>query len=275
MLKTVEDFLLYLKVEKNYSQNTINSYKTDVTQFIEECDVSDFAEVTPSKIRFFLGVLANKNISAKSRNRKLSAVRTFFDFLVIEGVAHHNPAQIIKRAKTGKRLPKAISVDEMANTIDSAENDRDLAVLEVLYATGSRVSELASIKVSDVNFESNTISLIGKGDRQRLVPLTNSATRAISNYISTRKIQSEYLFPNRQGNKMSRNAIYNIVKKYNTEISPHVFRHSYATHLNATGVDIRQLQALLGHSDISTTSIYTAVLDETLSNSVRMNHPRS
>lgn len=276
MKNLVGDFLIYLKVEKNYSDLTISSYNTDIKQFLKECTTTEAKEVTPSNIRFFLAVLANKDIVANSRNRKLSAVKAFFDFLELEGFVQTNPAKPIKRAKIGKRLPKAISVDEMSSTIGhSSQNIRDLAVLEVLYATGSRVSELASIKVSDIDFAERKLNLIGKGNKERMVPMITSALVTISKYLESRTIDSEYLFPNRQGNQMSRISIYNIVKKYNSDISPHVFRHSYATHLNANGVDIRSLQALLGHSDISTTSIYTQVVDEALSSRVQSLHPRS
>jgi integrase/recombinase XerD len=276
MKNLVGDFLIYLKVEKNYSDLTISSYNTDIKQFLKECTTTEAKEVTPSNIRFFLAVLANNDIVANSRNRKLSAVKAFFDFLELEGFVQGNPAKPIRRAKIGKRLPKAISVDEMSNTIgSSSHNIRDLAVLEVLYATGSRVSELASIKVSDIDFAERKLNLIGKGNKERMVPMITSALATISKYLESRTINSEYLFPNRQGNQMSRISIYNIVKKYNNDISPHVFRHSYATHLNANGVDIRSLQALLGHSDISTTSIYTQVVDEALSSRVQSLHPRS
>jgi integrase/recombinase XerD len=199
-------------------------------------------------------------------------------FLKSEGLIKDNPSLEIANVKVEKRLPKVMSVNQTASIIDSAESQQDKAILETLYATGCRVSELVGIKIRDIDFEERTLRVIGKGDKEREVPINNPAIRAIKEHLATRGYDSEYVFASRVYNErpMTTKNVRKRVKKFGgEEVHPHMLRHSYATHLHANGVDIRVIQELLGHADISTTTIYTAIANEQMSKAYRSAHPRS
>jgi site-specific recombinase XerD len=275
MKNQLNDFLNYLRIEKNSSLNTIVSYRKDIEQFIESGEISDISEMTKPKIRNFLSEI--QHLAPRTRGRKLSAIRSFMTFLVREGLIEKNYALEIDKPKLEKKLPTVMTVNETANYIDAVTNHQDRAVLEVLYGIGCRADELVNIRHADIDFDNRTVKLFGKGNKERIVPINNSAIKAIENHLKTRDISSEYIFASKRYPDIpmtTRNA-HKIVKKHTQGlVHPHMLRHSYATHLHANGVDIRIIQELLGHSDINTTTIYTSLANEQMSIAYRHAHPR-
>lgn len=277
MDKYLTDFLAYLRVEKNYSINTIDGYGTDLRQFFTECGIQKTPELTKAKIREFLANMANANLAPTTRKRKLASIRSFMSFLKREGIIDVNVSLEVDSAKADKKLPKAITVNETATMLDSISNNQDRALVETLYGIGCRVSELVQLKISDIDFESRTALVFGKGNKERMLPINNSALAAIRKHLDTRNFESEYIFASRRfpEKPMTTRNARNIVYKYTDgDLSPHMLRHSYATHLFANGVDIRIIQELLGHSDINTTTIYTKVANDHMTNAYRVAHPR-
>jgi site-specific recombinase XerD len=276
MKNYLKDFENYLIVEVNASQNTIDGYNIDLAQYIKECGIESLEQLDKPSIRQFLTKISH--LAPRTRRRKLSSIRSFMTFLKSEGLIKDNPSLEIANVKVEKRLPKVMSVNQTASIIDSAESQQDKAILETLYATGCRVSELVGIKIRDIDFEERTLRVIGKGDKEREVPINNPAIRAIKEHLATRGYDSEYVFASRVYNErpMTTKNVRKRVKKFGgEEVHPHMLRHSYATHLHANGVDIRVIQELLGHADISTTTIYTAIANEQMSKAYRSAHPRS
>jgi site-specific recombinase XerD len=271
----LENFLNYLKIEKNASHNTVVSYKKDITQYIEECDIESIEQLNKATIRAFLAGIMN--LAPTTRRRNLSSIRSFMSYLTREGIIEKNDALEIANAKVDRRLPEIMSVNETASIIESATSEQDRAILETLYGLGCRVSELVNIKISDIDFEERTVKLFGKGNKERIVPINNSAINAIKQHINTRKYSSDYVFASKNNPNISmtdRNARRIVYKYTNGDVHPHMFRHSYATHLHGNGVDIRIIQGLLGHSNINTTTIYTSLANENMSKAYRHAHPR-
>ncbi len=271
------------------SPNTVTSYSHDVGAFLQACGKTP-SEVTPDDIRAYLSSLAEKKVSKRSQARELSALRSFFLWCVQEGDIKDNPCDRVDSPKLGTYLPTVLSVEEVSAIIDAVQADtpsgaRDRAILEVLYGAGLRVSEVAGLRMSHVHLDEGFVDVIGKGDKQRLVPLGEMAADAIRAYLPARPVPAgpewdDILFLNRAGKGLSRVYIFKMVKDMamaagvRKEISPHTFRHSFATHLVENGADLRTVQEMLGHSSILTTEIYTHVSTSTWHNAILEHHPR-
>jgi integrase/recombinase XerD len=286
-------FINYLLVEKGLSKNTLDAYSRDLLGFIghlSELNISDPGAVSPLDIVKYLGKLREDGISPRSSGRKLTAIRMFYRFLNAEGHIRNNPTILVDLPKGISRLPKAMSLDDVERLLSSPDTKtslgmRDKAMLELLYATGVRVSELVSLKVRDVNLDAGFLMAFGKGSKERVVPIGESAQGWVKDYISNGrpklyKGESEYLFINRSGKPLSRQGFWKVIKscarraRIDAEITPHTLRHSFATHLLERGADLRSVQMMLGHADISTTQIYTHVTTERLKELHKKHHPR-
>ena len=287
-------FISYLTVEKGLSENTRSAYSLDLGRyldFLETAGRQKPADVNTNDIAAFMGTLQKRSIGPRSRARCLSAIRMFHKFLMIENYADCNPATIIEAPRTLHKLPQFLDGREVdalfaACAGGKGEDLRDLAMLELLYATGLRVSELVNLKVREVNLDSGYLITVGKGNKERLVPIGESARERIAAYLVTARqladpqLQNPYLFLSRLGGAMSRQAFWNIVKKRQEQaairkkISPHTLRHSFATHLLENGADLRSVQIMLGHADLASTQIYTHVTRERLKRLHQKIHPR-
>ncbi|HBA73232.1 MAG: site-specific tyrosine recombinase XerD [Geobacteraceae bacterium GWC2_55_20] len=287
-------FMSYMAVEKGLSDNTRNAYSRDLARyldFLEKEGLHAPAEVGSLNVASFIGVLKTMGIGARSRARCLSAIRMFHKFLMVENYADNNPASIIEAPRSLNKLPQFLTVAEVDALFAScngkrAEDVRDLAMLELLYATGLRVSELVNLKLREVNLQSGYLMTLGKGNKERLVPIGESASRQVSTYLlNIRQLQdplgrNPYLFLSRLREAMSRQAFWNIIKKrtlsagIRKNISPHTLRHSFATHLLENGADLRSVQIMLGHADLATTQIYTHVTRDRLKRLHQQIHPR-
>ena len=271
------------------SPNTVASYCHDVEGFLDSCGLQP-KEVETSHIEAYLGQITAQGLSKRSTARLLSALRSFFGWCVEEGEITENPCDRIDSPKMGKYLPEVLSVKEVEDIMESVDlkkpfGKRDRAILEVLYGCGLRVSEVAALRISHVYLDEGFVDVIGKGDKQRLVPLGEVAADAIRAYLPTRPDPAapnfdDILFLNRFGKPLSRISIFNMVKDQamvagiQKEISPHTFRHSFATHLIENGADLRIVQEMLGHESILTTEIYTHIDSSTWHKSILEHHPR-
>ncbi|GLI39180.1 site-specific tyrosine recombinase XerD [Geobacter hydrogenophilus] len=287
-------FLNYLLVEKGLAKNSLDSYGHDMVRyldFLEKRGCGEPSAVRPVDVADFLAHLKERGLAPRSRARALSAVRMFHRFLLVEGYAEANPTAIIEAPKTLAKLPQILTGREVEALLaapgsDSALDVRDRAMLELLYATGLRVSELVGLGVRDVNVTAGYLMAFGKGGKERLVPMGESACAAVSGYLvearpeMDRNGDNANLFLTRLGDRMTRQAFWNIIKKRAIEagirktISPHTLRHSFATHLLENGADLRSVQTMLGHADLATTQIYTHVTRERLKRIHEEYHPR-
>ena len=277
-------FLQYLIVERGVSGNTLEAYGRDTLRyvtFLEREGCAEPAEVRSLQVASFIAFLKWEGLGPRSRARALSAVRMFHRFLLVEGYAATNPTAVIEAPKTVGKLPTFLTTREVEALLAAPAGDgvtevRDRAMLELLYATGLRVSELVNLSLRTVNLEAGYLMTLGKGDKERLVPLGDAAIGAVRRYCTEarhrfeREEESGYLFLTRLGDRMSRQAFWNLIKKrarqagITRSISPHTLRHSFATHLLENGADLRSVQVMLGHADLSTTQIYTHVTRERL-----------
>ncbi len=290
----ISDFKYFLESEKNLSLNSIQAYINDLNEysiFLKKYQhVYDVNDIESLCIDRYLLSLKRADYSSRSISRKLSSIKSFHKFLYVEHITKNNPAELIDSVKKEKHLPKVLTVDEVNNMIDSIPstgiiNIRNKAIIEILYGCGLRVSELVDLKVSYLHLNSKYINVIGKGDKERIVPIGDLASQALRNYFTnsreslTKGLYSDYVFLNYQGKKISRQSIFKLVKKLardnniTIEISPHTLRHSFATHLLQNGVDLRYVQEMLGHEDISTTQIYTHLDNKRLKDLVNTVHP--
>lgn len=292
-------YLHYLQLQKNASPNTIASYRLDLdryVRFLENAQVTSPDQVSEEHTALFLRSLSKRGLSPRSITRSFSAIRGFHKFLVGDGAARTNPTETIDPPKLSRQLPDVLTAAEVERILrqpTASARDvrnlwlRDRTVLEVLYATGIRVSELIGLRQPDVQADDGTVRVYGKGRKERLVPVGSSALRWIERYktecrpLLRRTGQStDVLFLNARGRPMTRMAIWKIVQAYSTrariekDVHPHTFRHSFATHLLEGGADLRAVQEMLGHSDISTTQIYTHIDREYLKEVHRTFHPR-
>ena len=286
-------FLNSLIIEKGLSKNTIQSYESDIYQLYQwnlSTNKKRITEIKKIDTSQYVSYLFNQNLKSSSVNRKISSLKTFFNFLLKKKLIEVNPFadQIMPKKPTS--LPKSISEDDVVKLLDAPKEDsliglRDRAMLELLYASGVRISELVNIKFSDLDLDRNIIKVFGKGSKERLVPFGEDAAQWISAYIDERKKNKDlasikYIFLNNRGTKISRHAFWHRLKEYCLEIglkqdiSPHTLRHAFATHLLNRGADLRSVQVLLGHSDLSTTQIYTHIAKQRLSELVKKHHPR-
>jgi len=286
MNRYVDKFLSYLDIEKNYSPHTILNYKLDLEEFFKITENIPVEKIEYFQLRKYLVQLRSKEYKPRSLARKLSSLRSFFKFLQREKFIKNNPAPLLTTPKLDKKLPNFLSEAEMVNLLEVAPTDkeagrRDRAILETLYSSGLRVSELVGLNVEHVDFISNMVKVMGKGKKERLVPIGDQALKAIKDYLEHRKHKSPIVFLNKNGSRLSAKSVCDITHKYikltsvNRNISPHVLRHSFATHLLNRGADLRSVQELLGHVNLSTTQIYTHITTERLKNVYDKAHPRA
>ena len=278
---TLSQFRYYLSIERGMSPNTVAAYGRDVRDFLAVVG-KDPAVISPQDI---VDYIASREMSKRSQARMLSALRSYFAWLVLEKERADNPCDGVDFPKLGRYLPAVLSQEEVTAILESVvpagwQACRDRAILEVLYGCGLRVSEAAGLKISDVFFEEGFVRVIGKGDKQRLVPLGEVAADFVRKYLDLRPFDTDDLFVNKFGRPLSRISIFNLVKKQamaagiHKEISPHTFRHSFATHLVENGADLRVVQEMLGHESILTTEIYTHIDAQTWQRSILDHHPR-
>jgi integrase/recombinase XerD len=290
----LDEYLTHLAVEKGASLNTLEAYSRDIRQFLEFAESRGGASalgVTAGHVTAFLGELRDQGLSSTSLNRKLAAIRGFYKYLLREARLGENPLSRIEVARTWMRLPGTLSREEMESLLGQPAEAtpagiRDRAILELLYASGIRVSELTGLTLNRVNRQMGFLVTVGKGRKERIVPVGQSALQWLGRYIEQarpvflRKKTSSVLFLNRSGEAFSRQGLWKLIKKYarmaglERKVHPHTFRHSFATHLLEGGADLRSVQVMLGHADISTTQIYTHVTRERLKEVHRKFHPR-
>jgi integrase/recombinase XerC len=302
MQKLIEQFLEHLRYERNVSAHTLRNYQSDLEQFLEfltadeKRKAPEISEIDHLTIREWLATLHTAHKSKSSIARKLAALRTFFQFLVREGMLELNPAKLVATPKLEKKLPNHLSIEEAVRFIESPDPESDLgkrdrAMLELMYATGVRVAELTTLNLPDVDFRNQLVRVTGKRRKQRIVPFGDPAGAAIGNYLLVRekflmnapvsKRDDAALFLNYQGTRITTRSVGRMVEKYIRicagmhNISPHALRHSFATHLLDSGADLRDIQELLGHARLSTTQVYTHVSMEKLIEVYDKAHPKA
>jgi integrase/recombinase XerD len=291
----MQEFLNYMSVERGLSRNTIQAYGRDLRQFaayLAAEQIDDFTLVQSNTVVGYLRSLQLKNLRATSISRKLAAIRSFFQYSVRERHLKKDPSGTIDSLKIPQRLPKVLTEKEIAVLLEqpgavTPAHLRDRAMLELIYATGVRVSELVSLKVADLNLEMGYIRCFGKGSKERIVPMGKSAQQAVQDYLNRSRPKllgptiEDTLFLNHHGGKMSRQGFWLIIREaakrvgITTRVTPHMLRHSFATHLLDHGADLRAVQEMLGHADITTTQIYTHVTRTRLKEVYNRTHPRA
>ena len=285
MKERINEFKSYLMYEKMFSSNTVNSYVRDLEEFNSFLESEYIKHVTYKDIRSYLAHMYNKKYSSRTISRKLSAIRSFYKYEVNKGVIRDNPCLLISNPKVEKKLPNYLSYNEIETMLevpDTFKNNslRDKLIIEILYSTGIRVSELVNIKVKDIDFYNNQILILGKGNKERYVIFGNTLKDMLKKYISI-KSDSEYLITNKYNKKMSTRSIEEIVKKIvkidgiKNKVTPHTIRHTFATHMLNEGADLRVVQELLGHENLKTTEVYTHVSNERLRSVYLSSHPRA
>ena len=286
MTRYLDKFILYLEIEKNYSPHTILNYRLDLTEFLKFIKQVPIKDIDYHLLRKFLAQMRGEQYRPRTLARKLSSLRSFFRFLHRENIIENNPAVLLMSPKLDKTLPKFLTESEITELIQTpslktSSGRRDRAILETLYSTGIRVSELVGLNIDHVDLIGNIAKVAGKGKKERLVPIGDKALDAIRDYLKRRKHKSSALFLNNSGLRLSDRSIRNIINKHikmssvTQEISPHVLRHSFATHLLNRGADLRSVQELLGHVNLSTTQIYTHVTTDRLKEVYNKAHPRA
>lgn len=290
----ISKYKIYLRLEKGLSSNSIDAYLTDLDKLIRfvEQEGLKLTEVQYENLQHFLAGLHDIGIHPRSQARIISGVKSFFRFLVLDDYMTIDPTELLEAPKIGMKLPEVLTLNEINNLLDSIdlsepEGQRNRAILEVLYSCGLRVSELTSLRYSDVFFEEAFIKVEGKGNKQRLVPISEPALKEIKNYLYNRNLMvvkkghEDILFLSRRGTALSRITIFHIIKQQaeragiQKNISPHTFRHSFATHLLEGGAHLLAIQKMLGHEKITTTEIYTHIDREFLRREILEHHPRS
>lgn len=290
-LECIEEFLNYLYIDKKYSENTIKSYEHDLMKYYYFLNGKEIEEVKKEDIRCYLEHLKKEDMKDKTMSRNISCIRSFYKFLLMERMIQKNPIEFIELPKIRKTLPTVLSEEEVDKILDIPLVDhysyRNKAMIELMYATGLRVSELVHLELNDIDFYSDTVRTIGKGNKERIIPMGDYAKEAVRIYVEEyrpsmmKRNCHNYLFVNNHGNQMTRQGFFKILKKIakekdiHTPFSPHTLRHSFATHLLSHGADLRSIQELLGHSDISTTQIYTHVSNEKIKQEYDEFHPHS
>lgn len=287
----------YLKLEKSLSQNSVAAYINDINKLIDFLD-NNFKKLAPDKVKLqhlksFIEWLNERGVSPRTQARTISGIKSFYKYLLIEGKITSDPTALLESPKIGRKLPDILSMEEIdalieAIDLEKSEGQRNKAMLETLYSCGLRVSELVNLKITNLFFEQGFVKIEGKAEKERLVPVSGRAieeiTRYLNGYRKTLKISREsenVLFLNRRGKKLSRVMIFTIIKNLaekiglDKKISPHTFRHSFATHLINGGADLRAVQEMLGHESILTTEIYTHLDRDYLRSTIHQYHPRS
>ena len=293
--QALKDYLSYLRIERGLSENSISNYGLDIKKLITWLDDSKIHStpiaIKPEVIQEFIYTIA-KEVNPRSQSRIISGLKGFFNYLIFENYRETNPLELIESPKIGRKLPDTLAIEEIdqlikAIDLSSAQGERNRAILETLYGCGLRVSELTSLKISDLFFKEGFIKITGKGDKQRFVPIGDTTIKYIEIYRKEVRVHQKIppkaqdtLFLNRRGNQLTRAMIFTIIKQLaekigiNKVISPHTFRHSFATHLLENGADLRAIQQMLGHQSITTTEIYTHIETSFLQETISKFHPR-
>ena len=293
--EALKDFEIYLRLEKSLSSNSIEAYLSDVAK-LENYFASIKKIISPNEVSYedlkgFLEWFNSSIQNTRTQSRVLSGIRAFFKFLLIEGAIQDNPAALIESPRIGLKLPEVLSINEIDRIIDAIdlskqEGHRNKAIIETLYGAGLRVSELVNLKMTDIHYNNGFVIITGKGNKQRLVPIGSKALKEIELYRQERNrmpviYDQNILFLNRRGRKLTRVMIFTIIKDLSAragikkKISPHTFRHSFATHMVEAGADLRAVQEMLGHESILTTEIYTHIDRRFLRDTLKLFHPRS
>lgn len=284
----LRSFLNYLLVDKGLSNNTVKAYEADISSFFQWLDNKDlkYKNLQEDHINQYISFLFQRKMRSSSVNRKISSIKSFYIFLVKRNFLKNSPLNDLVTPKQEKYLPESMSeaeVDKLLNSPDVANKieNRDKAMIEMLYATGMRISELVNLKITDVDMKRCVVKVFGKGSKERLVPFGETALDSLKSYLNNReRSSSKEIFLSNRGKKMTRVAFWQRVKVYlirenlKNSISPHTLRHAFATHLINRGADLRSVQLLLGHSDLSTTQIYTHIAKQRLSDVLKKHHPR-
>ena len=297
MEKLIQNFRDYLGSERNYSKHTVKAYITDIGEFLrvikekklvgEKAGAIDFEKLDETPVRAYVSWLYTRN-SRSSISRKLASVRTFFEFLIRKGAVKNNLAKLVPTPRGEKRLPTFLTVDEVVKLLsiegEGALVSRDAAVLELLYSSGLRVSELVGINLNDIDLKNLTVKVLGKGNKERIVPVGSKAAGALGEYLRERLGMNpggDHLFVNTRGDRLNVRSVDRIIRKYALlagipkNVSPHVLRHTFATHLLGGGADLRAIQEMLGHKSLSTTQRYTHTSIEKLMEIYDKTHPRA
>ena len=284
-------FITYLSSEKRFSEHTIKSYTTDLKQFTSFLSsefqiIDEINEISFQIIRTWIASLLEKGINPRSVNRKISTLKTYFKFLIREGQLVENPMMKVVAPKSKKRLPVFIEEDQIASLLNEFQfeegfvGQRNKLIIELFYVTGIRLSELINIKISDVDFNNQSIRVLGKRNKERIIPLSSNVVNDLNIFIENNQ-QNKYLFTNLEGNKLYNKLVYRLVNKYIGEISsvnkksPHILRHTFATHMLNNGADINAIKELLGHANLSATQVYTHNTIEKLKTVYKQAHPRA
>ena len=294
MKDVLNKFVIYLKDEKNYSNYTITNYSIDIEEFyvfLKKENITRLQDVDYKMLRKYLNYMTENKYSNKTISRKLSSLRTFFKYLVKKEIINDNPMILISNPKEEKKLPKYLNYGEIEKILEIPNKEttlglRNACILEILYSTGIRVSELVNLKIRDIDFYNKKIRVLGKGNKERIVLFGNRCENLLKRYIKESRVvlnkkKVEYLFLNNLGQNISVRSIENIIDKIEKEaclkfsISPHVFRHTFATHLLDNGADLNSVKELLGHENLNTTAIYTHVSNERLRKVYLDCHPRA
>ena len=284
----LRSFLNYLLVDKGLSNNTVKAYEADISSFFQWLDNKDlkYKNLQEDHINQYISFLFQRKMRSSSVNRKISSIKSFYIFLVKRNFVKNSPLNDLVAPKQEKYLPESMSeaeVDKLLNSPDVSNKieNRDKAMIEMLYATGMRISELVNLKMTDVDMKRCVVKVFGKGSKERLVPFGETALDSLRSYLNEREqSSSKEIFLSNRGKKMTRVAFWQRVKVYlirenlKNSISPHTLRHAFATHLLNRGADLRSVQLLLGHSDLSTTQIYTHIAKQRLSDVLKKHHPR-
>ena len=292
---SIKEFKYYLKIERSLADNTIQSYLRDINKLADYCNKLKIDEknVKVNDIRNFINHLNNDQISARSQARIISGIKAFYKYLILENYIKDDPTLLIENPKIGLKLPEVLSVNEIEIIISSIDlskkhGQRNKAIIETLYSCGLRVTELINLKISNINFKEEYIKVIGKGNKERLTPIGSNALKYIQIYVNEVRIHQkinkgheDIVFLNNRGSTLSRVMIFTLIKNtlekcgIKKKVSPHTFRHSFATHLIEGGADLRAVQEMLGHESITTTEIYTHLDKDYLRSNIMQFHPRS
>ena len=284
-------FITYLSSEKRFSEHTIKSYTTDLKQFISFLSsefkiIDEINEISFQIIRTWIASLLEKGLSPRSVNRKISTLKTYFKFLIREGKLIENPMMKVVAPKSKKRLPVFIEEDQIASLLNEVQfeegfvGQRNRLIIELFYVTGIRLSELINIKISDVDFNNQSIKVLGKRNKERIIPLSSTTINSLNNFIENNQ-KNDFLFTNLDGMKLYTKLVYRLVNKYIAKISsvnkksPHILRHTFATHMLNNGADINAIKELLGHANLSATQVYTHNTIEKLKTVYKQAHPRA
>lgn len=293
----VQEFLRHIEVEAGYSVHTLNAYRNDLGQFTgwldETTERSAWSQVDKGDIVSYVLFLKEREYSSATVARKVAAIKSFFHFLVADGVLTEDPTATMETPRVKKRLPRPMSQDDIVRLLEAPRQDegpkamRDAALIETLYATGMRVSEVVSLDLSDLDLASATVRCLGKGSKERIIPMYPRAVATLERYVRDGRLaylkdrEERALFLNPRGTRLTRQGLWLIIKSYvekagiESEVTPHTLRHSFATHLLDGGANLREVQQLLGHSNVSTTQIYTHVSGERLRDTYDDAHPRA